>query len=231
MTLSQFYADPLFGMTLTVGVYAAATSLNRRFRWANPLVLNILVVVAVLVGFGIPYDSYNAGGRIVSFFLGPATVALAVPMVDHARRIGRRMGPVLAAAVVGTAVSMVVSGGLAYLLGGDRTVVLSMIPRGCTTPIAMAVADQIGGSHSWAAIATGVSGLVGVVVGPPLLRLAGVRRDVPFGAAMGTASHAIGTARSLRHSDAAGGVAALAMTVAGVLTAVLGIAIRWWASR
>ena len=193
--------------------------------------LNILVVVAVLIAFRIPYDSYNRGGAIVSFFLGPATVALAVPMVHHAKRIGRRMLPILAAVVVGTVVSMLVSGGLAYLFGGDRTVVLSMVPRGCTTPIAMAVADQIGGDHSWAAIGTGVSGLVGVIVGPPLLRLIGVRRDVPFGAAMGTGSHAIGTARALKHSDAAGGVAALAMTVAGVLTAVLGIGIRWWTLR
>ncbi len=228
-------AQPLFGVAATVVPYAVARGIERRHPGAHVLLTTSVAIVLLLLslhGLGRApldrlYDAYNRGGAIVTFFLGPATVALAVPLYDNARRIGRDLLPLLAGVAAGAVTSMAVGCGLTWLLGGSRVAVLSMFARGCTTPIAMDVSAQIGGDPRLTALFTGVSGLLGTLLGPPLLRGLGIRGDGPTGVALGTASHGIGTARALRTSEAAGAAAAVAMTAAGVLTAVATLPLRW----
>ena len=221
------YAHPLFGVAATVVPYVAARAVERRHPSVHVLLTTCGALVAFLLLARVPYADYRRGGDLVTFFLGPATVALAVPLYDHARAIDRSFVPLLAGVAAGAATSMLVGGGLAWLLGGSRTTALSMVPRGCTTPIAMDVAAALGGSPELTAVFAGVSGLLGRLLGPPLLRRLHVADDLSLGVALGTASHGIGTARALRTSQAAGAAAAVAMTTAGVLTAVVALALRW----
>ncbi len=221
------YSNPLFGVALTVIPYALARLIERRHPNVHVLLTTSATLVLFLLLARVPYPDYRVGGDLVTFFLGPATVALAVPLYDHAKRIGRDLLPLLAGVAAGAASSMAVGCGVTWLLGGSRSTVLSILPRGCTTPIAMDVAAQLGGDPQLTALFTAVSGLLGALVGPWLLRQVNVTRDLPTGVALGTASHGIGTARALRTSEAAGAAAAVAMTVAGVLTAVVGITLRW----
>jgi putative effector of murein hydrolase len=225
--MDSLYAHPLFGVAITVIPYALARWVERRHRHVHVLLTTCGTLILFLLLARMPYADYDRGGSIVSFFLGPATVALAVPLYDHGRRVGRQLLPLLAGVVAGVATSMAVGCGLTWLLGGDRVTVLSMLPRGCTTPIAMDVSAQIGGSPPLTAVFTGVSGLLGALLGPPLLRRIRVTADLPTGVALGTASHGIGTARALRDGEAAGAAAAVAMTAAGVLTAVAALPLRW----
>ena len=225
--MTHLAAHPLFGVTATVVPYAVARAVERRHPGVHVLLTTCGALIAFLLLARVPYADYARGGDLVSFFLGPATVALAVPLYDHARRIGRQLLPLLAAVVAGATTSMAVGCGLAWLLGGTRVTVLSMLPRGCTTPIAMEVSAALGGDPNLTAVFTGVSGLLGSLLGPPLLRRLKVTGDLPNGVALGTASHGIGTARALRDSEAAAAAAAaVAMTAAGVLTAVAGLVLH-----
>ena len=236
---TDLLAQPVFGVTATVVPYALARAVERRHPNVHVLLTTTLAIALLLLSLHLLgrvtldhlYDAYNRGGSIVTFFLGPATVALAVPLYDNARRIGRDLIPLLAGVTAGVATSMAVGCGTTRLFGGSRVTVLSMFARGCTTPIAMDVAAQIGGDPRLTALFTGVSGLLGAVAGPPLLRAIRVRGDLPSGVALGTASHGIGTARALRTGEAAGAAAAVAMTAAGVLTAVAALPLRWLLHR
>jgi predicted murein hydrolase (TIGR00659 family) len=228
MTLNEFYAHPLFGSTLTLALFLAAVAFHRRFGGPHPILLATGGVVAVLVLFRIPYESYNVGGGVISFFLGPATVALGLPLYRHANSIGRQWMPIAAGIVAGTVTSIATGGLVVHYLGGDHKVMLSMLPRGCTTPIAMEVSRQLGGDERLTASFTGLSGLFGGLFGPALLKAFRVRRGAPTGTALGTSAHGFGTARALRLSDKEGGVAALAMASSGILTSILAIGLRVW---
>jgi predicted murein hydrolase (TIGR00659 family) len=227
MTTAEFYAHPLFGSSVTVGIYALATLVHRRVRWAHGLLTTCIALIALLVIARIPFASYNVGGQVVSFFLGPATVALGVPFYKHARAIRDRLPQVIGAISAGTVASILAGVGAVAITAGTHPVLLSMIPRGVTTPIAIEVCTQLGGIPALTAVLNGVSGLIGAVLGPPLLDWLEISDDRARGAAMGTAAHGIGTARILLESETAGGVSALAMALAGILTAILAVPIHW----
>jgi putative effector of murein hydrolase len=228
MSLSQFNSDPLFGSSLTLLLYLASVWLHRKFGGPHPILLATGAVVAVLLYYKIPYKSYNEGGKIISFFLGPATVALGLPLCRHARSIGRHWLPIAAGIVAGTITSIALGGLTVHFLGGSREVMMSMLPRGCTTPIAMAVSEQLGGDPHLTAAFTGISGLFGGLFGPALLKAVRVRRGAPMGTALGTSAHGFGTARALRLSDKEGGVAALAMASSGILTSIIAVGLHAW---
>jgi predicted murein hydrolase (TIGR00659 family) len=228
MPPSQFYSNPLFGSSLTLLLYLGSVWLHRRFGGPHPILLATCAVVGALLVFKIPYDSYNAGGGIISFFLGPATVALGLPLYRHAKSIGRQWLPIALGIVAGTLTSIALGGFTVHLLGGSDLVMKSMIPRGCTTPIAMAVSEQLGGDKHLTAAFTGISGLFGGLFGPAILKAVRVRRGAPMGTALGTSAHGFGTARALRMSDKEGGVAALAMAASGILTSIIAVAIHAW---
>jgi putative effector of murein hydrolase len=226
--MNSLYAQPLFGFSITVLAYVLATLLNRRWAVFNVLLGTCGGLALLLLVARIPYEQYNVGGSYVTFFLGPATVALAVPFYRHAQQIGRQVPRLLIAIGAGTVTSSACAVGVAWLAGAPKLILLTMVARGVTTPIAMDITLQLGGDPKLIAIITGVSGLVGALIGPAVLQFAGVRHDLAAGVAMGTSAHGIGTARALRQSAVQGGASALALTVAGILTAFMAIPLRWF---
>jgi len=228
MSPSERFAEPMFGVAITVLAYGAARALHRRWSWAHPLFFTCLAVVGVLKLTHVSYTDYHVGGSLVQFFLSPATIALGVPLYKQWGKARKHAGAVVTAIAAGAAAGMASAGGLVRLLGGSRPVLLSMMPKSVTTPISMEVARQLGGIPELAAAFTVTAGLIGSVVGPALLRRAGVRGDLAIGAAMGTSSHGIGTARVLQDSELQGGVSGLAMALAGIVTSLLAIPVHWW---
>jgi predicted murein hydrolase (TIGR00659 family) len=178
-------------------------------------------------------EQYERGGDMIAFLLGPATVALGVPMYKQARRLRERL-PVLAVAIFcGAVVGMITAGVTAELLGAPQQIVMSALPKSVTTPIAMEVSRQLHGVPEITAAMAMVAGILGSLIGPELLRLARVRHEMAIGAAMGTSSHALGTARALKEGELHGSTASLAMAMAGVATALLAMGVplflRMWA--
>ena len=215
---------PLLGLTATLMAYVAAEAISRasgRHALANPVLLAIAMLVALLLLTRTPYAAYFQGGQYVHFLLGPATVALAVPLYLNLGRIraaGRAIVPaVLVGAVVAGATAMLT----ARLFGASRVVVLSLAPKSVTTPIAMGVAEQIGGQASLAAVFVLCTGLLSTVLIGPLLRWARITDPRAVGLAGGTAGHGLATAFLLRTDETAGAFAGLAIGLNGIATALL----------
>ncbi len=221
MTLSAVLANPVLTIALTIACYALALALHRRWLWIPPLVVACLPIVAFLLLVHEPYTAYNRGGSLLSWWLGPATVALAVPMFRHGRALRWSLPRLALIVLAGSIVGMVTAGGTAWLLGAPLPVVMSTVPKSVTTPIAIEVCRELKGIPQITIALVILAGILGASFGPWLLRLAGVRDDRAIGAAIGTSAHGIGTASLVRHSEMQATVASWAMAAAGVLTSLL----------
>jgi predicted murein hydrolase (TIGR00659 family) len=218
--LSQL-ETPVFSIAFTVLAYALALALHRRWRPVPPIVVACLPIIAVLLFFHEPYSEYNRGGAWLTWWLGPATVALAVPMYRNGMALRRSLPRLAAVVLAGSVVGMVTAGLTAWLLGAPLPVVMSTVPKSVTTPIAIEVCRELNGIPQITIALVILAGVLGASFGTPLLRLAGVRGDRAIGAAIGTGSHGIGTASLVRHSEMQATVSSWAMAAAGVFTSLL----------
>lgn len=217
-------ASPVFGVVLTLAVYQLTVLVARRVRGsalANPVLWSVALIIGVLVVTGTPVEAYARGGDLVAFFLGPATVALALPLHRQLDRVKQAIAPILAASVFGATASVLVAAWVTKALGGSRELVASTVPKSTTTPVALAVAETIGGIPALTAALVILTGVLGAVAGPGLLRLVRIRDEVATGLAMGISAHGIGTARALGRSQTAGAFSALAMALSAVITPVV----------
>ena len=217
-------ASPLLGLTITLLAYVLALAVHQRYRrhpLTNPVLLAVVLLVTLLLLTDTPYPSYFAGAQFVHFLLGPATVALAIPLYAQLGRVRAMRWPVLLGLAAGARTAVVSAVGSAWLLGASVPTQLSLAPKSVTTPIAMAVAERIGGIASLTAVLVIVTGIVGAVIAPALFRLLRVQDHAIQGFALGVTAHGIGTARALQISEEAGAFAALAMGLNGVVTALL----------
>ena len=225
---------PLFALTLTIGAYLLGVAVQRRTGLAvlNPVLIAIVLIGAVLLGFHIPYAVYFQGAQALHFLLGPATVALAIPLVRAIEHIRRALWPMLAALLAGAVASVVSGYGLVRLCGGSRELALSMVPKSLTTPIALEVSHTIGGLPALTAvfaILAGVLVAVGIHHATALIR---VRDPAAIGLAAGLAGSGVGASRVLDHHPLSGAFAAVAIGLNGLLTAAIAPALvrlltRW----
>jgi predicted murein hydrolase (TIGR00659 family) len=215
---------PLLGLAVTLFVYRLAVELNIRLRnhpLSSPVLVAIVVLSCLLLATGTPYASYFQGAQYVHFLLGPATVALAIPMHANMARIRASAGAILPAILAGSMTAAISAVVIARLIGAPPAVTLSLAPKSVTTPIAMGIAEQIGGRPSLAAIFVLLTGLTAAIIGAPIMRLLRVTDFRARGLAAGTAGHGIATARILVISETAGAFGGLAIGLNGVITAVL----------
>lgn len=226
----ELTATPLLWMVVTLLVFLGAQALYDRVRFPllNPVLTSIAVVVALLLLTGTPYDTYFEGNRFIHFLLGPATVALAVPLYTYTRKLQQMLIPVLVALFVGCLTAIASAVALAGALGASRVTLLSLIPKSVTTPIAMGVSEKIGGLPSLTAVLVILTGIVGAVSAQSWLDLLRIKDPSVRGFAIGLASHGIGTARAFQMDEETGAFSGLAMGLNGALTAFLvPLILRW----
>ena len=215
---------PLLGLAATLFVYRIAIEFSRlagHHPLASPVLLAIVLLSALLLATGTSYAAYFQGAQYVHFLLGPATVALALPMHANLGRIRASAGAILPAILAGSMTASVTAMLIARALHAPRLVTLSLAPKSVTTPIAMAVAQQIGGQPSLAAVFVLITGLTATVLAGPAWRIARITDWRARGLAAGTAGHGIATARILMMSETAGAFGGLAIGLNGILTAIL----------
>ncbi len=214
---------PLFGLGITLAVYQLAVIAYERTRWIflQPVLFSMVVLVALLLLSGLDYAEYSASVSPLILLLGPSTVALAVPLYLNLRRIRQLLVPILVTLLVAGVFATVSGVLLAWLLGAERLVLMTLAPKSVTSPIAMLVADEIGGVAALAAVFVMITGVLGAMFGPALLDLCRVSHPAARGMAMGMTAHAVGTSRALQESEECGAFSALAMSLMGVATAVL----------
>jgi len=217
-------ASPLLHLTLTVFAYLMADWLYQRSgRMAlfNPVLVAVLALVGLLVTAGIPYERYFEGAQFVHFLLGPATVALAVPLYRQVHRIRGSWFAISVALIAGSLVAMTTAVGIGWLMGASREILISLAPKSVTTPIAMGISEKLGGLPSLTAVLVILTGIAGAIMGSWLLTIFRIRDQRAVGLAIGVASHGIGTARALQLGELAGAFSALAMGLNALATSVL----------
>ena len=222
-------ASPLFHLTATLVAFQAATWVfekSGRNPILNPVLISVLLVVALLTATQTDYATYFEGAQFVHFLLGPATVSLAIPLYRQLYRIRKSALAILVSLLSGSLVAILSAVGVAWVFGGSPEVLASIAPKSVTAPVAMAVAEQLGGLPSLTAVVVIVTGILGAMLGGAVLDLAQVKGWNARGLAMGTASHGIGTARALQLNETAGAFAGLAMGLNALATALL-LPILW----
>ncbi|MGF1621800.1 MAG: LrgB family protein [Rhodomicrobiaceae bacterium] len=217
-------ANPLLHLTLTLLAYQAGSWVYRRGRLnplLNPVLLAVVLLVAALMLTGTSYASYFEGAQFVHFLLGPATVALAIPLYRQFERVRRSALAVLTSIITGSLTASLSAVALLRLFGGSWETAISIAPKSVTAPVAMGISEQLGGLPSLTAVLVILTGIFGAMLGPPLLNLLRITDWSARGLAMGTASHGIGTARALQVNELAGAFSGLAMGLNALATAVL----------
>lgn len=221
---SYLSRGPLLWLTATLAAYAIGDAC---FRAANrlPLVNPVLIAVAVLGTLlwltATPYATYFEGAQFVHFLLGPATVALAVPLALNLPRLRRALLPVIAALLAGSLTAMVSALAILKVFGADHGLLATLAPKSVTAPVAIGISDSLGGSPTLTAVLVILTGVTGAIIATPLLNLLRIRDWRARGFATGTASHGIGTARAFQVHPVAGAFAGLGMALNAILTALI----------
>lgn len=211
-------------LVLTMVVYLATMALYKRFH-CHPLLIPVfpavIIIVCVLLITDTPYATYKHGVKWLNILIGPATVALAIPLYAQRARIRALWRPICVALFVGSVVALCSAIGIAWALGGSWETIISLAPKSATIPIALPMSERFGGLPSLAAVAVAITGISGCMLAPLLMRWVRSTDPAVEGFAQGLTAHAIGTARSIQINPTAGAFAALAMGLNGVLTALL----------
>jgi predicted murein hydrolase (TIGR00659 family) len=221
---AAFFRLPMAGLFLTLAAYEAALALGGRIgspAWANPVLLAIALVVAVLQLTQTSYEVYFESAKLIHLLLGPAVVALAVPLYANLRAIRRSASAIVCGVVMGAISAAVSAVCIAWALGASKPVILSVAPKSVSTAIAIGISDQIGGLPELTAVLVIVTGILGAILALPVARLTGLHCMRATGLAAGVAGHGIATARILAVDETAGAFAGLAMGLAGIFTATV----------
>jgi predicted murein hydrolase (TIGR00659 family) len=217
-------ASPLLHLTSTLVAYQAGSWIYRRGALnplLNPVLLAVILLVALLTLTGTSYQTYFQGAQFVHFLLGPATVALAIPLYRQLARVRQSALAIFASIITGSLTASFSAVIILRLLGGEWGTALSIAPKSVTAPVAMGISQQLGGLPSLTAVLVILTGILGAMLGPPLLNLLRITDWSARGLAIGTASHGIGTARALQVNEVAGAFSGLAMGLNALATAIL----------
>ncbi|WP_427024643.1 LrgB family protein [Aureimonas ureilytica] len=225
-------ASPLLWLTVTLGSFLLARRLAELTGFhplVNPVLLAIIFVVAILEFSDTPYATYFAGAQFIHFALGPATVALGVPLYRNRQVVREALLPVLAALFVGSATGIASTVSVALLLHLPHSLVLALAPKSVTAGIAMGISQGLGADPTLTAVFVIATGVIGAILVTPLMNALRIRDFAARGFAAGLASHGIGTARAFQVDNVAGAFAGLAMALNGLVTAVLApVVIAWF---
>ncbi|WP_054179195.1 CidB/LrgB family autolysis modulator [Trabulsiella odontotermitis] len=212
-----------WSLPLTLLVFFAARKLAARFKMPllNPLLVALVVIIPFLLLTGIPYDHYFQGSKILNDLLQPAVVALAFPLYEQLHQIRARWKSIITICFIGSLVAMVSGTAVALLMGATPEIAASVLPKSVTTPIAMAVGGSLGGIPAISAVCVIFVGILGAVFGHTLLNKMHIHTKAARGLAMGTASHALGTARCAELDYQEGAFSSLALVLCGIITSLL----------
>lgn len=228
MKINDILTSPFFGIVLCILAYEIGLYINKKLKSAvaNPLLIAIAIIIVILKLFNIPMKSFNVGGSIVSMFLAPATAVLAISIYSKLDILKKNLIPIIAGTLVGSITSM----GSAFLLckafGLNKSLVASMIPKSVTTPIAMEISKQGGGLVPVTVAAVIITGILGAILAPVLIKVFRVKNPVARGVAIGTCSHAVGTSKAIEIGEIEGAMSGIAIGMAGIITVILSIIIK-----
>jgi len=224
-------ASPLLWLAMTLLAYAIADRLSlaaKRHPLVNPVLISVAALSAMLWASGTPYAIYFEGAQFVHFLLGPATVALAIPLHRNWYVVRRAIVPIVAALGAGSMTAVISAVGIAWAFGAPYDVLASLAPKSVTAAIAMGISEGLGGNPSLTAALVITTGVLGAIMVTPMMNAMGLTDYRARGFAAGVASHGIGTARAFQVDPVAGTFAGIALGLNGLITALIVPALMAW---
>lgn len=215
---------PLLWLTATLAAFAVGDAVSRltgRHPLANPVLIATALLGVLLTISATPYPVYFEGAQFVHFMLGPATVALALPIRDNLRHVGRAALPLVAALLAGSATAALTAVGIGWILGLDGAILASLAPKSATAPVAIGISEAVGGAPTLTAVLVLLTGMIGAVTVTPMMNALGITDWRARGFAVGVAAHGIGTARAFQVNQVAGAFAGLGMGLNAIATAFI----------
>ena len=223
--IEAFMNSPMFGLTLCLGFYLLAKWIQKKTKLAiaNPVIVGAAFVIAVLSIFKIPYEKFNIGAQVINWMLGPVTALLALGIYNQRKILKEYFIPVVVGCLAGAATSIFSILGLCRLFEVDKAVAAAMVPKSCTTPIAIAIAEAHGGVAAIAATCVAVAGVTGVVCAPLFSKWFFIKDPVAQGLATGACSHALGTTKAREMGELQGAMSSIAIGICGMISVVISL--------
>ncbi|MBU3177854.1 LrgB family protein [Clostridium estertheticum] len=221
--MNDLITSPVFGVISSLIAYEIGLYIKKKGRLSifNPLMIAVIILILFLTKLHIKYEDYNKGGQIISFFLFPATVALALPMYKKFVLFKENATPILIGIFSGAISGFISVVFLSKIFGLTDVLIESLMPKSITTPIGIALSKQLGGLQSITVVAIIITGIIGSIGGPLLYKIFKINDKVALGIAMGASSHALGTARAMEIGEVEGAMSGLTMAISGVVTVLL----------
>lgn len=221
--LNSLLKDPVFQITITIVIYSLLDRLYHRFNFflLNPLLLTSGIMMYLLYYAEVDYSVYAKGGDMITFLLGPATVAMGVPLYKQIPVIKSNFRPIVIGVLVGSFTSIISSVLLPKILGASRDTLLSLAAKSTTMPIAFGITKILGGNDKLIVLGVAIAGISGSVIGAELMKLARVKSKIAVGIGIGTASHFGGTSRALQIGETEGSMSGAAIVLTGLATALM----------
>ncbi|MBP3633819.1 MAG: LrgB family protein [Oscillospiraceae bacterium] len=223
--IEAFLSSPMFGLALSIGTYLLGKAIQNKVKHtlANPLVIGAAFTIAVLAVFKIPYENYAKGADVINWMLGPVTALLALGIYNQRKTLKEYFIPVLVGCVAGACTSIFSILALCKAFGVDKAVTAAMMPKSCTTPIAVSIAESHGGLAAIAATCVAVAGITGALCAPMFSKWFGIKDPMAQGLATGACSHALGTATAREMGEVQGAMSSIAIGVCGMISVVISL--------
>ncbi len=221
--MMELIKSPIFNVLLTLMAFEIGLYLHKKTKLAflNPLLIAITIIIIFLYTTGVSYESYSTGGNLISFFIAPATVVLAVPLYKNFQLLKENAFPILVGIFVGTLVNLLSLIVIFKTFHLDEKLFYSLIPKSVTTPIGVELSMQLGGIPQITIAAIVISGITGVIMGPVVFKIFKIEDKVAKGIALGTAAHALGTTKAIEEGEIEGGMSGLSIGIAGIMTVII----------
>ncbi|MCM3254740.1 LrgB family protein [Priestia aryabhattai] len=225
----QEFFIAVFIIVATVALYLVMAKVYVRFSYPIliPVLTTTIFVILLLLAFHVSYDEYMIGGKWINSLLGPAVVALAYPLYKQREMLVKYSVPIIGGVFVGLFAGMISGLVFAEVFGVDRSLILSIIPKSITTPVAIEIATGLGGVPSMTVVFVMIAGFSGVILGPILLKWIRIKSSLGKGIALGSASHALGTSKAFEYGELTVSMSSVSMTLSAVLGSVFGPIVVW----
>ena len=210
-----------FAVLLTLGSYFVGCAIQKKCKFCNPFLFAIVVIIVTLILLNMDYETYYSATEVINFMLTPATVCLAVPLYQQLQALKSNWKAILAGILSGVLANMVVMLGFSVLFGFSHTEYVTLLPKSVTTAIALGISEELNGIVTLTVGLLIITGMIGNIFAPQICKLFHLKEPVAKGVAIGTACHAMGTARAMSMGDVEGAMSSLSIAVAGLMTVIV----------
>ncbi len=223
--IQEMIYNPVFSLFLILVSYIFGLWCQKKSKksWVNPLLIAIVIIIAFIKLFNIPLEAFDTGGDIVAMFLSPATALLALSIYKEKEKVKKNFVPILAGSFVGSIVSVGSILILSNLLGLDNRLKVSLVSKSVTTPIAIAITETLGGIQGITVCAVIITGLLGNILAPTMVKVLRIKNHTAQGIAIGTSSHALGTSTAIEMGEDIGAMSGIALSFSGIITVLISL--------